>query len=125
MSGRRRTTKERQNSAFAPSGWLQDDSQPQNTLQGHCLQIIIYVDLGNYSYLKHIMGMILRFLNVDYKFVIVGFDALDQPDVLRCLLFLTLMQQVPEAAEMRTVPQRQKARLSSYVSSYPSPSIPL
>ncbi|TWW74529.1 Rap1 GTPase-activating protein 2 [Takifugu flavidus] len=35
------------------------------------------------------------------------------------------MEQVPEAAEMRTVPQRQKARLSSYLSSYPSPSIPL
>lgn len=69
------------------------------------------------------MGTI--FLDVNYKFAIVGFDALDQPDVLRCLLFLTLMQQVPEAAEMRTVPQRQKARLSSYLSSYPSPSIPL
>lgn len=48
-------------------------------------------------------------------------DAFDKPDDLRCLLFLTLLQQVPEAAEIRTVPQRQKARPSNCLSSYPFP----
>lgn len=42
-----------------------------------------------------------------------------------CPLFLARMQQVPEAAEMRTVPQRQKARLSICPSSCPSSPTPL